>query len=118
MTAQSTDLAAKLVHVQKRLEDEKHANGEMAMAFDNALKAGTEQREMQEIGSASASSTRGLVLDDTMYKLESELKAVAGGQRRRRLERAKVRGRTRGRLVLNKGQETDPTIGIADSLAS
>lgn len=102
-TTQLTDLAAKLIHVQKRLEDEEHANGQMAMALEDALKPGTERREMQEIGSSSASSTCDLVLDETIFKLESELKVVAGGQRRWRLERAKVGGRTGGILVLNTG---------------
>ena len=105
---QSADLAAKLAHVQKQLEDEKGAKSEMAMAKEDALKTVAKQREMQEAASASA-GTCSLVLDDTRFtviELEDTLRAVLNGEAGLagwRLDRAKVGWGTGGRLV-SKGR--------------
>ena len=100
-TAQSANLAAELAHVNEKLQDEKTANVEMAMARASALDSETKEREMKEIAS-DAARTCSLVLDDTkftVFELEDALRAVlngAGGLTGWRLERAKVGEGMRG----------------------
>ena len=106
--AQSVDLAAKLADVQKQLQDATDAKNEMAMIVEEAWKTATEQRELQELASASAGTCK-LILDDTsfkVYELERALEVEQTGERARwgwRLERAKVGGGT-GSPIMSKGR--------------
>ena len=106
--AQSVDLAAKLADVQKQLQDATDAKNEMAMIVEEAWKTATEQRELQELASASAGTCK-LILDDTnfkVYELERALEVEQTGERARwgwRLERAKVGGGT-GSPIMSEGR--------------
>ena len=106
--AQSVDLAAKLADVQKQLQEATDAKDEMAMIVEEAWKTATEQRELQELASASAGKCK-VILEDVnfkVYELERALEMELSGERARwgwRLEREKVGGGT-GRPIMSKGR--------------
>ena len=114
--AQSVDLAAKLADVQKQLQDATDAKDEMAMIVEEAWKTATEQRELQELASASAGKCK-VILEDVnfkVYELERALEMELTGERARwgwRLEREKVGGGTGRRLSQMGGGE----VAVCDS---